>query len=279
MEKTKLLVVIVLYYPSEKQILDLINVCSQYKYLKILLFDNTPINYPLNIEFSNKIIYFKSKKNVGTGGAHYYTSQIAVRKRFDFILFLDQDSFLPINFISSMLFYFHYFQRIYPRLAAIGPTWSDYRRLKKKKKINLVSQSVTMLISSGMLVLVSALQDIGYPKKEYFIDHVDTEWCFRAVSKNYSLVQVVEVQIKHALGEIKSLGKWCFQYHKPTRYYYSIRNSFFIFKEKWIPFSSRLYILVRNLLQIIKIPFLPQPLSTCYAVWHSLKDGIRLKKP
>ncbi len=145
MEKTKLLVVIVLYYPTENQLLELINICSQYTYLKILLFDNTCGYYPLNIKFSSKIIYFKSKKNVGTGGAHYYASQMAVRKKFDFILFLDQDSLLPMDFISSMLFYFHHFKKTYPRLAAIGPSWSDYRLLKKKKKNNLASQPVTML--------------------------------------------------------------------------------------------------------------------------------------
>lgn len=276
MDKYKLFVVIVLYYPCEKQLLDLIYICSQYAYIKILLFDNTPGYYPLNINFSKKIIYFKSKKNSGVGKAHYYASQMAVKNKYDFILFVDQDSQFPNSFIQNMLAKFLYFKKNYPRLAAIGPTWIDHRRPKKKQKENL-KKTRTMLISSGMLVLVSALIDIGFPKREYFIDHVDTEWCFRAINKNYQLIKV-DIQIKHALGEIKTFGRWCFQYHEPNRYYYTIRNSFLLYKEKWIPLSSRIYILVRNLFEIMKIPMLPQPLSSCLAVWRGFKDGIRLRK-
>ncbi|MDQ8039791.1 MAG: glycosyltransferase [Rickettsiella sp.] len=277
MENYKLIVVIVLYYPCEKQLLDLISICRKYFYLKILFFDNTPICYPLNIKFSNKIIYFKSKKIVGIGGAHYYAAQMAVKEKFDFIIFLDQDSYLPNSFIQDMLAEFKKFKKIYPHLAAIGPNWHDYRRPKKNKKEDL-NKPVTMLISSGTLIAVSAMQDIGFPKKEYFIDHIDTEWCFRAINKGYDLVKVSNVSMAHEIGEVKTVGRWFLQYHKPNRYYYCIRNSFFIFSEKWIPLSSRIYILVRNLFEIIKIPFLPKPLSTCYAVWQGLKDGIRFKK-
>ncbi|MCZ6909409.1 MAG: glycosyltransferase [Rickettsia endosymbiont of Ixodes persulcatus] len=277
MKKTKLLVVIVLYYPTEKQILDLIHICYQYVDIKILLFDNSPDNYSVNVEFYNKVIYVKSKKNVGVGGAHYYAAELAVKKNFTFILFLDQDSQLPNDFVRNMLYKFAYFKKVYPRLAAIGPAWNDYRRTIKKKKNNL-SKSVKMLISSGMLVLVSVLIDIGYPKKEYFIDHVDTEWCFRAVSRKYVLVKVHDIQMEHAIGEIRNFGKWYLQYHKPIRYYYFIRNSFFIFREKWMPFPSRLYIVLRNLVAIIKIPFLPHSLLTCLYVWRGLKAGINLRK-
>lgn len=54
-----------------------------------------------------------------------------------------------------------------------------------------------------MLVLVKHLKNIGYPKKEYFIDLVDLEWCLRALSKDYHVEMVENIQVQHAIGEIK----------------------------------------------------------------------------
>src|SRR5205085_10676567 len=122
----------------------------------------------------------------------------------------------------------------YPRLCAIGPAWEDPRIInwyqEKPVKNNLKTKTKAklqcilkvrqyrekmhqllrvdhILISSGLLISVSALKAIGYPKKEYFIDLVDIEWCLRALSKGYQIEIVKTIQMRHTIGEFKCSKK------------------------------------------------------------------------
>jgi len=293
MSDATVLINIVLYNPDKDKVLELIRVCSEYQSAKILLFDNAAADAQcLEFTYSEQIILFKSPKNVGIAGAHHYACKMAERENLDFVLFLDQDTQLPDYFLNDMVVEFYQLQKLYPCLSAIGPSWYDSRMnncyrennlkrkwfsQKKEEILNLLGANNT-IISSGMLILVSALKKIGYPKKEYFIDLVDIEWCLRARLKNFQIKKLNHIQIQHDLGEVKITKNKILKYQKPTRYYYSIRNSFLLFREKQFPFLFRLYILIKNLKEMQKIPFLPEPLESLLAALNGLKDGILSRK-
>lgn len=286
MSNPAVLINIVLYNPDKNKVINLIDVCSQYQNAKILLFDNTENSEPLELGNAKNIILFQSPKNVGVGGAHYTACKMAEAENFDFVLFFDQDSQLPPSFINDMIFGFYRLQKLYPRLCAVGPSWSDpelgrasTRTLKDKLRGLLKAPNLKhVLISSGMLIWVPSLKHIGYPKKEYFIDLVDTEWCLRALYKNYQILMLPDVHMLHRIGEVKKINKFFFQYEQPMRYYYSIRNSLFLFHEKNIPFSCKLSILAGNIFKLRKIIFSPAPLKSFIAACRGLKDGFFLKK-
>ena len=298
MSDPTVLINIVLYNPEPIRVLELIRICCIYQHAKILLFDNSDDLQLLNYEKSEKIILYKSVENVGIAGAHYYACKLAEKENYDFILFLDQDTQLPESFVSNMILEFYQLQKKYSRLVAIGPSWKDPRTydwhqeknnkftvkniLKKKfkiaKKINNLIRLNNVIISSGMLVLVKFLRNIGYPKKEYFIDLVDLEWCLRALSKEYHIEMVKKIQVQHTLGEIKKHKNRLIHYQNPLRYYYSIRNSFFLFREKQYPLDFRFFILIRNILEIKKIPFVPESKKSLLAAIRGIKDGIFIKK-
>lgn len=287
MTKPAVLINIVLYHPDRNKILDLIDVCSQYENAKIFLFDNSETRQSLDLILTHNLVLFQSQKNVGVGGAHYAACEIAEAENFDFVLFLDQDSQLPSDFIKAMLSEFYRLQKLHPRLCAIGPSWRDPRlfdwqqakklknkhRTQLKVKLREKLRLKNIIISSGMLIYVPALNSIGYPKKEYFIDLVDTEWCLRALYKNYQVLTLADVNIQHTIGEVKITRKSVLQYQNPIRYYYSIRNSFYLFSEKKIPLVFRIFLIVRNILEIRKIPFLPKSKASFLAALHGLKDG------
>ena len=44
-----------------------------------------------------------------------------------------------------------------------------------------------MLMSSGMMIDLSKIKDIGFFKEEFFIDEVDLEFCYRAIKKGYKV--------------------------------------------------------------------------------------------
>ncbi len=305
MLKPTLLINIVLYNPDEGKLQELLRVCLDYDRVKILLFDNSPYQQNLEGIHSENIVLYKSKKNVGVAGAHFYACKMAESENFDFVLFLDQDSQLPENFIAQMITGFYHLQKLYPRLCAIGPSWKDPRinnwyqekqvknnlkttlkaKLKRVLKVTQRREKIhhflrldNILISSGMMVCVPTLKEIGYPKKEYFIDLVDIEWCLRALSKDFQIEIVKDVQMQHTIGQFKSTKNKFLQYQNPMRYYYSIRNSFYLFRERKFPISFRLFILIHNILEIKKIPFVPESKKSLLAAMSGIKDGILMKK-
>ncbi|TLY48056.1 MAG: glycosyltransferase [Gammaproteobacteria bacterium] len=305
MFKPTLLINIVLYNPDKDKLIGLLRICLAYESVKILLFDNSSYEQSPESMHSEKIIFYKSKKNVGVAGAHYYACKLAEAKNFDFVLFLDQDSLLPEDFINLLVLGFYRLQKLYPRLCAVGPLWKDPRiigwyqekevknnlkkRIKTKlkrilrvtqyrEKMHQLLQLDNILISSGMMVWVPTLKDIGYPKKEYFIDLVDIEWCLRALSKNFQIEQVKNVKMQHTIGQFKSSKTRFLQYQSPMRYYYSIRNSFYLFRENKFPILFRLFILIRNIVEMKKIPFVPETKKSLLAAVSGIRDGIFMKK-
>lgn len=298
MSEPSVLINIVLYNPDKDRVLALIHVCSHYKQAKILLFDNAPGRHSLEYTAYENIILYKSTKNVGVAGAHYYACKMAETENFDFVLFLDQDTQLPKNFVKNMILEFYQLQNLQSRLVAIGPSWHDPRTydwyekknnefniknsLKKKlkitQKINNLIRLNNVIISSGMLLLVKKLKKIGYPKKEYFIDLVDLEWCLRALYKGYHVEMIKNIRVQHSIGEIKQNKNSLLHYQSPLRYYYSIRNSFLLFREKQYPFSFRFFILIRNILEMKKIFFVPESKKSLIAAYRGLKDGFLSKK-
>lgn len=286
MSKPAVLINIVLYHPDKNKVLNLINICSQYEKIKILLFDNTEDSQVFEFNKDKDVILIKSAKNVGVGGAHHTACQMAEAENFDFVLFFDQDSQLADNFIHDMILAFYQLKKIYPRLCAIGPTWHDpdlvnskTRALKNKLRYLLKAPNLKhVLISSGMLISVPTLKHIGYPKKEYFIDLVDTEWCLRALYKNYQIVMSSDVVMSHRIGEVKKYKKLNVQYEQPIRYYYSIRNSFLLFHEENILLSHKIFILAGNLFKLRKIIFSPKPIQSLIAAGRGIKDGFLLIK-
>ena len=79
------------------------------------------------------------------------------------------------------------------------------------------------------------VEKIGGKRSNYFIDHVDTEWCYRARSSGYSLVGVHDAFLEHSLGDDV---KWIWllyvryvPYHTPLRDYYMFRNTIFCVRD------------------------------------------------
>ncbi len=85
-----------------------------------------------------------------------------------------------------------------------------------------------MAITSGSLFSAEPFRRIGPFREELFIDHVDTEYCFRARRMGYRIVITRDVLMEHSVGALtphRLAGRrvWTFQY-SPLRWYYRARN-------------------------------------------------------
>jgi rhamnosyltransferase len=89
------------------------------------------------------------------------------------------------------------------------------------------------LITSGTLIPLSSLERVGGLDEGLFVDNVDTEWCFRAISKGYKLFGVCSARMSHAVGD--ALRETWVPYsdevviHPPIRLYYIIRNHLLLY--------------------------------------------------
>lgn len=214
----------------------------------IIIVDNASIGKVELVlkKFSEFNICFKKlPENYGIAYAQNIGISYAIKQGATHFLLLDQDSIPYSDMVEKLQLAFKSSDHGF-KVAAVGPSYVDSRTGSKSLFITQgkylpcrTSPSqyeaedtyldVGFLISSGMLVSSEALKEIGGKRSCYFIDHVDTEWCFRAKSKGFTLLGAPQAQMHHSLGD-KAKRVWFFgwrqvSYHQPFRDYYMFRNT------------------------------------------------------
>ena len=160
---------------------------------------------------------FYLPENVGLAEALNIGLKEAMAREYEFAFLFDQDSSLCDLYVERMLSAYSDVSDLSRRkVAALGPRIINpqTRRQTKFKLFNrLILRSdrffcgskqhyqADFLITSGTLLPLSNLVEIGFMKTSYFIDNVDLEWCFRASSMGYELVGTDQAVLYHAIGE------------------------------------------------------------------------------
>ena len=95
------------------------------------------------------------------------------------------------------------------------------------------------LNSSGTLISTEAFRVIGEFDSHLFVDHVETDWCFKAKAKGFKLFATTKTKLTHFMGDdicyYWFLGKKSMPYRSPSRHYYLARNSILLQKRGYIP--------------------------------------------
>jgi rhamnosyltransferase len=206
-----------------------------------------------SLDFSDKLELVQMSANFGLGAAQNAGIKQAIAEEASHVLILDQDSHPMQDMVNNMLAASADFQAKGIRLAVVAPVyedratgtrsgfvrlgWLDYKKQFVKSEQGPVEAD--FVISSGSLIPVSALNEIGLIDEDLFIDHVDTEWCLRARSKGFKLFGIPSARMFHSLGD-KRKRIWFLRmrnvpYHSPFRYYYMIRNGILLQKRSYIP--------------------------------------------
>ena len=171
----------------------------------------------------------------------------------DYVLFLDQDSVPDGEMITRLVNHFHDLTENGHRVAAVGPEIvrdSIAKNTPCKNDQDRYSEAKT-LISSGMLVSREALDAVGPFDEELFIDHVETDWLFRARKQGFQVFQAHDAWLQHSLGErtltFRLHRKFQVALHRPERYVYQIRNLIWLLRRRTIPIGWGLSRLVKTL--------------------------------
>ncbi|MDC4350610.1 glycosyltransferase family 2 protein, partial [Acinetobacter baumannii] len=209
----------------------------------------------------------KLSANYGIAHAQNVGIEKAIKNNANYILFFDQDSSIESNFVQDLYEDYNTISEKGISIAAIGPRFIDerynfYYPGLKLNKIGLIDKfdvshikapcEASVLISSGTLVSIDALKEIGPMREEFFIDFVDTEWCFRALSKGYKIYISKKAFMKHSIGDdVVRIFNFNIPVHSAFRRYYRVRNLFFMWKMSYIPKLLTSKLMVSNFIHQI----------------------------
>lgn len=193
--------------------------------------------------------------NLGIAKALNVGIEAAITAGATHVLLSDQDSLPASGMVEGLLRAEYELRAQGHKIAAIGPSFVDqistqayrfqvrrsggwfYARQEPSEEQPHVR--TLSLITSGILIPVAALRDIGLMREDFFIDHVDVEWGHRAISRGYALFGTRYAQMSHHMGE-RTLRVWVFGWRSlseygPLRLYYRFRNFVYLLKLAYVP--------------------------------------------
>jgi rhamnosyltransferase len=287
-QKNKIIAVIITYNPDYNSIQSCIQSLSG-QVDKIIIVDNNSSSKLdlININPMLDIIYLDA--NYGIAYAQNIGIKKAIENKADFVLTSDQDTTYPKNYIEALMSCFKEKSESY-KIASISPVYTDQNKenalqpmvyFKNGLLIKDYSleecKSVSHVISSGMLIPIDALNNIGLMDEKLFIDWVDTEWCWRAIGKGFEIIQTPNITIHHCLGNPSSniLGKQI-TVHNSLRNYYKIRNAaYLLFYSDSLSFPMKFFTLQQILKMMIVHPLTSNKIiEEIFVMFKGLKDGL-----
>jgi rhamnosyltransferase len=194
--------------------------------------------------------------NYGLGTAHNAGIEFARKNKFEYVLILDQDSVPRPGMIASLLRTMEAQHDSGVRVAAVGPKYVDPETRRESYFVQYENWrirrihcpkggrgeqviAVDFLISSGSLIPLHVLDDVGGMDETLFIDHVDTDWYLRAKSRGYTTLGVCGAEMEHSLGAysipVRLLREHMVPVHSPLRLYYIMRNSIILYRKPYAP--------------------------------------------
>lgn len=229
--------------------------------------------------------------NVGLAKALNIGIEWARKNHCDFVFMFDQDSSLCDLFVSRMISAFTEANKFSSKgIAAVGPRiinpqtmgqtpFKLFNRffLRTDRSFAQCDKhfQADFLITSGTLLVLRHVDEIGVMKEDYFIDNVDLEWCFRATSKGFDLVGTDEAVLYHAIGERSSnplVKAGIMAQHNPSRTYYSSRNRIHLYGVDYSPLGWKLRDILRFTLKACWLLIASQDRRL---YWQNIRSGIR----
>ena len=155
--------------------------------IHVYVFDNYPHKSKeiLDQFIIKELHYFSSLKNVGLGLGISSICYNAYTNGAKSLLFFDQDTIFSMKTIAYVKSYLNTKADEFRNYAAIQFCSSTSVNVSRGNAI-IVKQK-PLIISSGSLFNLDNVSHMNYHNKDFFVDGVDYEFCFRASGYGYSL--------------------------------------------------------------------------------------------
>jgi rhamnosyltransferase len=187
---------------------------------------------------SNPMITLElNRHNLGIARALNIGIQRAIALGFKWALLFDQDTFIDDGMVRTLLAVHAAFPQR-GRLAVVGAGFIDVNAGEQAANPEVAAdgwEEVESVITSGSLIPLAVHAAVGPFREEFFIDYVDTEYCFRARASGYRVIRTRKPLMSHSIGAITrhnvlGIKKWTFN-HSAERRYYIARNNTVLLRE------------------------------------------------
>lgn len=295
----RIFAVVVTFHPEEEALRTLLKALAP-QVSGVIIVDNNPeadTSIPALIDTlgASRVRLIRLNENLGIATALNVGIAKALEDGAEYVLLSDQDSLPDGNMVSTLLRSIQTLMQSGHRVAAIGPTYKDLNtgitfpfQVAIRGKIFYGHQlptpqcptiRVLTLITSGTLIPAETLREVGLMREDFFIDHVDIEWCHRATGAGYELWGTSSTHLLHRLGE-RSLRVWYFGWrnesaYSPLRMYYRIRNFVALCRIRHIPLSWKIRSAWYSIgIVYVQVCYGRQRSATCSMVARAVLDGL-----
>jgi len=265
--------IVIVYHPDIQVLCDNIKTYVQ-GLRQLYVYDNSELPSPdiekalWEVDTSIQYHYFGS--NEGIAKRLNSAVKYAIENKFDYLLTMDQDSSFKKGDFEK---YINYIQAgSYNNVVQFGVNCQPQFTVPSN-----IPEPVLTLITSGTILNLSFIQNIGAFNENLFIDFVDAEFSYRVIQKGYINLMYADIVLNHSIGTLVE-GRSLINFkktlritHHPIRVYYIIRNGLFLlFKAKGLNATMKKDVL--RCIKIIKNDLLYHP--QLLAVYQNLFLGI-----
>lgn len=264
--------VVVLFYPDEEVIASLRGLTDEWRPIAVI---NAIDDAHMRLLHHPHIEVLVNSTNIGLAQAFNRGITHAFRSGADYVMLLDQDTRPLPDMANTLLARADRFVAQGGRLGCIGPRPVDRKRPEAETiapslgpiDTNATLMPVSTIISSGMIIPRSAVEQVGGMWNELFIDHIDHEWCFRAAAAGLEVLLATDVLMAHDMGDegLTVRGRYKPIHRSPVRHYHIVRNTLWLAQCSFIPRPWRIK-------EVAKLAYrIPAYLVFSSARWRTLK--------
>ena len=240
----------------------------------VLLVDNRSENRPdiskLAEDFKTEIIY--NIENLGTsGGFNKGIDRLKLGNNIKWVLMLDQDTILPLNYVSSLLKRFQIADICHNRVWAIrGEEKYEGKSFDNNGSFNF--KQIDSAIMSASLIKMEAFNYIKL-REELFLDLVDNDFYYKVKKLGYIILSFDGIYSLHTLGRTIVIGGRPTTYENSYRTYFIVRNSVLLLCEGNMHFGLVLNIIA----SIIPMTYVEGLKTGVVTLVRGFVDGFRMK--
>ena len=255
----KVIAVAVTYLPQPQPLADLLKALAP-QAAHVVVVDNTPAD-DLRVESLLRglalphVELVRLGSNLGIAKALNVGIERAMQAGATHVLLSDQDSLPAPDMVEGLLLAIRELHEQGCSIGAVGPSFVDQVSMQpyrfqvrrpwqwfysNQEPTEAVPHVQTLsLITSGTLIPVQSLRDIGTMREDFFIDHVDMEWSHRALAAGYALFGTRYAKMNHHMGD-RTLRAWVLGWRSlneygPLRLYYRFRNFTYLLRLDHVP--------------------------------------------
>lgn len=262
---------------------------------EIVVVDNASTDDTLKLLANSypSVTVLSQETNGGVGGGYSAGLSYAIgTKKHDWVWLLDDDTIPAPQALEQLLSGLTYLGDEAPRTAILAPVgvhpktqaayyghmWRNGLRPPDSEAAKQAICFVDVVISSGSLVRKEAIEEVGLPRSDFFMDFVDYEHCLRMRRYGYKIAVVTNARMDHTIGDPQRrtlFGKeriWVG--YPPWREYYIARNEVFAIWTEYPDWKTKYSIVRRLLRHAVGVALLGEKKRACLKMmFRGFMDG------